>query len=233
MSRGRTVLLLLVSLAFVAVGIFLLIKGDAGDRVPALSCTAFFGACVLVFLGQLLETPPPAPDRDGVLLIRPNRVQTGALALGGLLMGAACPFIGAMAWADGDLVAGAVGWAGGVFFIACGLIGAWRLVRAKTLFRLDPDGVTNFALNQWRLPWGAIEEIETLTVRGQKFLALRPDPAFEIPAPMAGKLNQAFGFPAFTLTASGTGLKHDAFAEIVLSYWRRDRDGPGRAPSAG
>lgn len=223
MSRTRAALLLLVSLVFVAGGAFILWRGEASDRALAVGCLAFFGACALVFAGQLFPSAAPTPDGSDVVIIQADRRQLIVLTVAAALMAGACPLIGRLAAADGQLATSWIIWAGAAFFGACAAIGLWRAIRARPLYRLDPAGITSLAGKGWRVPWRAIRGIEAFGIRGQAFLALDVDPAAGVTGGAMQGVNRAFGFPAFSIGVAGTGLLFVEFAELVGDYWTRHR----------
>ncbi|MFT3897333.1 MAG: STM3941 family protein [Thermomonas sp.] len=75
-SRWKYALLLATSLGFVAIGVFLLPRGQA---LPAWGCIVFFGLCALVFAASLLPNASGLRlDEDGFVvrsLFRSHRTQ--------------------------------------------------------------------------------------------------------------------------------------------------------------
>lgn len=57
-SRKQYVVFLGIGLVFVAVGLYLLLKGEAEAAWIAWLCIVFFGACAAVFLRQLFDNRP-------------------------------------------------------------------------------------------------------------------------------------------------------------------------------
>jgi len=67
-ARGRSALLLLGACAFVAGGVFLLLKGDPEARWAGIAAIVFFGGCALVAIRQLVDRRPRlVVDDVGVL----------------------------------------------------------------------------------------------------------------------------------------------------------------------
>lgn len=225
MNRGLAFGMLIVSLGFVAIGGFMLTDPDTGDRVAGAACIAFFGACAIVFVGELLPKRAPEADAAGVTYIRPSRVQSALLVVAAALAAAACPTIAALAAADGAMVKSWIVWAGTLFFGAGVPLGLMRLIRARPLFRLDANGVTNLAGKGWTIPWRAIRTIEVFGKNGQNFLAFDVDPALSIKGGAMQTVNRAFGFPAFAIGAQGTGMRFEQLRDLVLGYWRRHSGG--------
>ena len=197
--------------------------GEASDRPLAAACLAFFGACAIVFIGELLPKHAPAPDAAGVTIITPNRTQLAMLVLASGLAAGACPTIAALAAADGQAVKSWITWSGVVLFGLGVPIGLWRMIRAKPIYRLDGHGIENLSGKGWTIPWRAIRTIETFGQKGQNWLALDVDPAAGIAGGAMQGVNRAFGFPAFTVGAQGTGMRFDQLADIVRGYWARGR----------
>ena len=223
MGRIRASLLLLVSLVFVGTGGWMLVVGAAGDRPLAAACLAFFGACAIVFVGELLPKHAPTPDAAGVTIITPDRTQMAMLVLACGLAAGACPGIAALAAADGQIVKSWITWSGTALFGAGVPISLWRMIRAKPLYRLDAHGIENLSGKGWTIPWTAIRNIETFGQSGQNWLALEVDPAIGIQGGAMQTVNRAFGFPAFTIGAQGTGMRFAQLADLVLGYWTRGR----------
>ena len=176
-----------------------------------------------MFVGELLPKHAPAPDAAGVTLIRPDRAQMAILTVAAAGMAGACPVIGGLAAADGQIVKSWIVWSGVAFFGLGAVIGLWRLVRARPLLRLDAHGIANLAGAGWTLPWSAIRGIEGIGAKGQNFLGFDVDPAAGVKGGPMQSVNRAFGFPAFTLGAQGTGMRFDQFATLVGAYWTRHR----------
>lgn len=223
MGRIRASLLLIVSLVFVGAGAWMLASGTAGDRAMAGALVAFFGACAIVFVGELMPKHAATPDADGVTLIRPDRTQMVMLVAASGLAAAACPTIGALAAADGQQVKSWIIWAGACFFGLGVPIGLWRMVRSRPLYRLDSEGIANLTGKGWTIPWRAIRDIGTFGQNGQNFLTLEVAEEAGIRGGTMQAVNRAFGFPAFTVGAQGTGMRFDQLADLVQGYWERGR----------
>jgi hypothetical protein len=74
-SRGRLALLLLVALAFVFGGVFILLVGhDLRATLTGWSSIVFFGACAAVFVVQLLDARPRVVIDDAGVFDRSLRV---------------------------------------------------------------------------------------------------------------------------------------------------------------
>lgn len=220
MEKAKSGLLLLLSLAFVGIGAWMAVSPrHAGDRATGAACAAFFAACAMVFVGQLIEKHRPEPEGDSVILVRPDRVQLALLCAASLLMGGASPAIGAIASRDGDTLTAWIGWVGGPFFAAAGLVFLWQLIRLRPVLKLDPHGLTSLAGKGWTLAWRDIRGISHYAFGRQRWLVLTPAPGIE-PAPTpVRRLNAAFGAPPFLLSPQGTGLRLKALETIVTEYW--------------
>jgi hypothetical protein len=71
-ARGRWLLLLVVALCFVAAGVLMIASGDA--LLVGWMSVAFFGACAVVFVWQLLDRRPRIVIDDRGILDRTLRV---------------------------------------------------------------------------------------------------------------------------------------------------------------
>ena len=223
MGRIKASLFLLMSLVFVGAGGWMLVVGAAGDRAVAAAILAFFGACAIVFVGELLPKQMPTPNAAGGTIIQPNRTQMAMLALASGLAAGACPTIAALAAVNGQMVKSWITWSGAGLFGIGVPIGLWRMIRAKPLYRLDAYGIENLSGKGWVIPWSTIRNIEKFGQSGQNWLALEVDPAAGIQGGAMQSVNRAFGFPAFTIGAQGAGMRFDQLTNLVLGYWARGR----------
>ncbi len=220
MNRGKDILLTLGSLAFVAIGIFLLIKGDPEDRLMALGVTLFFGACALVGGLQLLPHQRAALDAQGGLTIQPDRIQLAGMAITAIGMAVGCGIFAPIAASENRQVISLVGYAGAVFFGLGGVFILWRVFTDKPLARIDQDGVRTFGVGAWSLAWRDISGVSSGAIAGQLFLAFDTDTARILPT--AG--------PGYTLGVHGSRLRFEDLQSIVLDLWQRHRD--ASAPAA-
>jgi hypothetical protein len=213
MAKGKDIGLTLISVAFVAIGIFLLIEGDPADRVMALGVTVFFGACALVGLMQFVPHQRAALDSVGGLTIQPDRIQLTGMAIAAIGMAAGCTLLAPLAAADNRPVVSIAGYLGGVFFGLGGLFILWRVFTDKPLARIDQDGVRTFGGRAWSLAWRDIGGISSGAIAGQPFLAFDVDLAR---APQAAQSR-------YTLSVHGSRLRFEDFQATVFELWNRNK----------
>lgn len=218
----RNILLLVLSLAFVVVGVFLLVVGDPEDRLGAIGCITFFGACLIVFAMEMLPARKLTRDAEGVIEILADRAKVAGLLLGSVLMGVGSGLIGWIGWGEGNWVIAGVGAVGfGFFGIAC-VLGAIRSARRRVLFRLAPEGISVPAASPpWTLAWNDITAIEPYSVHGQMFAGLSVTPQAEARLSHVGRMNAATGFPRFSVGVQGARVD---FADF-LTWLERYRTG--------
>jgi hypothetical protein len=219
------VLLTLISLAFAAIGVWIIRDPDVGatpgDQMMGWAVLALFGACAVIGVSQLLTTRAPQPDALGATTLRPAPFQSIALIIGGLGMAIGCALLVPFARTDGDWLIVAIGAFGAVFFGLCALVGVWRVMSAKPIMRLEREGLQVFGAKPWRAAWRDITAIEPFQVFGQHFLGLRVSPAIEAAFPNHGRIDRTMGFPRFSISASLTGIQPAAFEAMVRDYWRQ------------
>jgi len=213
MAKGKDIGLTLISLAFVAIGVFLLIEGDPADRVMALGATVFFGACALVGLMQFVPHQRAALDSEGGLTIQPDRIQLTGMAIAAIGMAAGCTLLAPLAAADNRPVVSIAGYLGGVFFGLGGLFILWRVLTGKPLARIDQDGVRTFGSRTWSLAWRDIGGISSRAIAGQPFLA------FDVDLARAPQTAQS----RYTLSVHGSRLRFDDFQATVFELWNRNK----------
>ncbi len=220
MNRGKDIGLTLISLAFVAMGIFLLVQGDPEDRLMAIGVTAFFGACALVGLMQLIPSERITLDTDGGFTIKPDRIQMLGMAVGALGMAAGCAIFAPIAANEGRQVVALAGYAGTLFFGLGGLFLIWRALTEKPLARIDRYGVRTFGPGAWSFAWREIGGIQIMVLQGQPVLSFEPDTVDILP-------NSSLGY---TIGVRGSRLKFEDLQAIVHDLWRSHRD--ASAPAA-
>ncbi|MBN8606390.1 MAG: hypothetical protein J0L81_05675 [Caulobacterales bacterium] len=220
MTRGKDIWLPLISLAFVAIGVFLLLEGDPAERVMALGATVFFGACALVGLMPFLPHQRAELDREGGLTIQPDRLQLVGMAIAAIGMALGCTLLAPLAAADNRPVVSIAGYIGGVFFGLGGLFMLWRVFTDKPLARIDRDGVRTFGLGAWSLAWEEIASVSSGAIANQPYIAFEVDLARAAPNLEA----------QYTVGAHGSRLRFEDLQSIVFELWRRHRD--ASAPAA-
>ena len=216
----KTVLLTLIGLAFVAMGVFLLVRGDPEDAALAWGLIAFFGACAAVGLVQLLPVRRARLDQNGALVLRPLG-KVGTL-LAGVAMGAGCFIFAPNAAAQGDTFMSYVCYFGAVFFGGGSLLALWRTLAGPPIARIDARGVTTFGKLGSTLAWRDIVAIRTGTDR--------PDQGyfeFATADPAASTVNHEDGdyadFQGLILGVSDTRLAFEDVSAIVHELWQRHR----------
>ena len=158
MGAVKSALLTLIGLAFVAMGIFLLVRGDPQDVTLAWGIIAFFGACAAVGLVQLLPKQRAQLYREGALVLRPLR-EVGTL-LAGLAMGLGCLSLAPYATAQGDTFMSYVAYFGAIFFGGGSTFALWRVFNGPPLARIDAHGVETFGAAARKLAWSEVLAID-------------------------------------------------------------------------
>src|SRR5262249_9481608 len=82
----------------------------------------------------------------------------------------------------------------------------------KPLYRFDAHGITASTPREWTMAWSAIDHFETVQVRGTRMLAIHALPEN---APRKAMFGVA------TITTGASGLRYEALAALVMSYWQR------------
>lgn len=220
MKRGKDIGLTLGSLAFVAIGVFLLIEGDPSDRLMALGVTLFFGACAIIGLMQLVPRERIVLDADGGFSIKPDRIQMLGMAVGALGMAAGCYIFAPIAAYENRQLVSLVGYAGALFFGLGGLFLIWRALTDKPIARIDRSGVRTFGVGAWSFAWREISGINIVAVQGQRFLSFEPTTIDILP-------NSSLGY---TIGVHGSRLSFEDLQGAVFDLWQRHRD--ASAPAA-
>ncbi|HVK82094.1 MAG TPA: STM3941 family protein [Verrucomicrobiae bacterium] len=220
MNRGKDIGLTIGSLVFVAGGIFLLITGDPSDRLMAIGVTAFFGACALIGLMQLIPSERVVLDADGGFTIKPDRIQMLGMAVGALGMAAGCYIFAPIAAYENRQIVSLAGYAGALFFGLGGLFLIWRAFTDKPLARIDGDGVRTFGIGAWSFAWREISGINIVAAQGQRFLSFEPNTVDILP-------NSGLGY---TIGVHGSRLRLEDLQGAVFDLWQRHRD--ASAPAA-
>lgn len=214
MRRFRTVFLLALSIGFVVIAVIVLATGAGRSRVTALAGLIFFAACALTFALQLMPSAAPQIDAQGVTLIRTSRARLAGFTAACLMMAVACPLIAsaADAW---------IGLAGGGFFGLGAALGVFRLAQPSALYRLDPVGLSSLRGQGWFVPWRLVRGLDAYGAADSYWLALAIDAAGPLEPKLRAQINRRAGYPALTLSVSGTGIRFDEFTTLVQRYWER------------
>jgi hypothetical protein len=124
-------------------------------------------------------------------------------------------------------------WLGLIFFGAASLVGAPRMFRSGTMVSVGRRGIFDRRLSTDWIPWDAIEDIRSITVGRQRFIALRlvPERAGGLPLLPRRRMGARFaglGANGYALGANdlegGFAALQDALSRA--SAWR-DPPGPG------
>ena len=217
----KTVLVTLIGLAFVAMGVFLLVRGDPEDAALAWGLIAFFGACAAVGLVQLLPVRRARLDQNGALVLRPLR-KVGTL-LAGLAMGAGCFSLAPYATAQGDVMMSYVAYFGAVFFGGGSLLALGLTLFGPPLARIDTSGVQTFGKLGWKLAWRDIVAIRTgMGDRDQGYFEFATD---EPATPSIDDEEDAdyVEFHGRILGIADTRLAFEDVSAIVHELWQRHR----------
>lgn len=148
----------------------------------------------------------------------------------GLLVAGSAMFVVAGLWLIGvfgpppstSLKAQIAGWAGIVFFGLCGLGWSRRLFQSGLEMRIDSNGVYWRRWSDQTIPWSAIERIDMMRMRNQRFVGLfLKDPKAFPSSTILGKAagaNKAMGFGDIALTPMGSDKSFDEMAAAVERF---------------
>lgn len=206
----KNALLTLISLAFVAGGVFLLLRGDTADAALAWGCIAFFGACALSGVAELWPSARAKLDRDGALTLRPRR--TYGTLIAALGMGLGCYLLAPLAAASGDTMISYIAYFGAFFFGVGGVFALWRTATAPPIARLDASGVEAFGRYGWKLQWREVVGIGAEEYGDVPFLLIMP----------AGAAPDTTGL---ALNVAESGLAFEDVRAIAEQLWARHRAG--------
>lgn len=157
MGRGINILVLAISLAFVATGIFVLFfKADSdANRLTGVTVLLFFGGCALTGVAQLMsDLPPPYNLESGHVVIQPRRLRP-------LVMGVSAGMWSAtgLVGMGGDLYPPLLCWA----LLLFGAIGVLAFAPLALNFfvkiEVDREGFWDHRLTRERVRWNDIEFI--------------------------------------------------------------------------
>lgn len=228
----KSVLLTLIGFAFVALGVFLLVRGDSADAALAWGAIAFFGACAAVGLFELFPLRRRARlDREGALLVR--RMEPIALALAGIAMGAGCFFLAPYAAAQGDVFMSYIAYFGALFFGGGSLLAlVWTFIRPP-MARIDASGVEVYGAFGWKLEWREIVAIQAASLGRDRgwfdFVTSHESPGVNEHDAQDRDQDDDWDdreqevLNRRTLSLAGTGLAFEDVSDIVDELWRRYR----------
>lgn len=226
MGQLRTIGLLALALTLVAIGAFIALQGGGPERGLGLACMAVFGAGAVMAGVELLPPDLPHPDAQGVTLIAPSRARAIAFMAGGLLAAAAIPqAIHLMLASESPLLVETIVAIVGIAVSGgAALVGLWRLLQPRALYRFDHVGVASLrGARKWFVPWRAVRGIDPIAVHGHYFLALDVDPSIPRPAGSPANPGRGAGLPVFAIGPDGSRVPFEHFAEIVRRHWEQGR----------
>ena len=227
MGKSKSLMVILIGLVFVALGSFLLARGEtADDRAMGLFVVLFFGAGALIGISDLIPARLP-PLIDEVVVIRPSRVRAAIFVIGGLAFA-----IGGVMMAHEILVSGvtlklAIGALGLPFGLIVMAIAGRQMLSPRTLYEIDRDGVASLHGIKWSLAWSDISAIGIGSVRGNRWLVLETYEHVPDPVGRLSRLNRRFGMPPYAIAAGTSGVDFDALADQVYVLWQARANAPG------
>lgn len=228
----KSVLMTLIGLAFVVLGVFLLVRGDPENVALAWGTIVFFGACAAVGLVELFPVTRHAKlNREGALIVR--QVAPIAMPFAGIAMGAGCFFLAPYAAAQGDLLMSYIAYFGAAFFGGGSVLAlVWTLIRPP-LARIDASGVEMFGALSWKLAWREIIAINAQSFgRDQGWFDFIT--SYELPAANPHDVQDKDQDDDWdeteqevsnrrALSLAGTQLRFEDVSRIVDELWRRHR----------
>jgi hypothetical protein len=221
----KSVLITLIGLAFVALGGFLLVRGDPADAALAWGVIAFFGACAAVGLVQILPVRRARLNRDGALVVRP--LEPIGLSVAGIGMGAGCFFLAPYAAAQGEVIMMYVAYFGAAFFGGGSLLALGRTLAGPPLARIDASGVEMFGAFAWKLAWREIVAIHAEAFGGDRgfldFVTVHQPAAASERDLDDEDWDEDLDEHRRTLSLAGTRLAFEDVRIIVDELWRRHR----------
>jgi hypothetical protein len=222
----KSVLMTLIGLAFVALGVFLLVRGDPENVALAWGTIAFFGACAAVGFVELFPLTRRAKlNREGALIVR--QVAPIAMPFAGIAMGAGCFFLAPYAAAQGDVFMSYIAYFGAAFFGGGSLLAlVWTLIRPP-LARIDASGVEMFGAFGWKLAWREIVAIHAEAFGGDRgfldFVTVHQPAAASERDLDDEDWDEDLDEHRRTLSLAGTRLAFEDVRIIVDELWRRHR----------
>jgi hypothetical protein len=126
----------------------------------------------------------------------------------------------------------AIGWISVLFFGACGLVGAWRLMSVRgPVVTISPQGIRDVRIAKETIPWPAIHDISTWSFQYQKVMVLAVDPAVErrltlsAIARMSRRANASLGADGLCIAATGLSMRYDDLLATTKAYAESYRRG--------
>jgi hypothetical protein len=228
MDRFTAILVTLISLAFTALGAFLLTRADTPDDiVMGWMVSMFFGACAMVGVTQILPARMPKAAADGRIIIAPSRLRAAIFALAGLAFAFAGGVIFQQGLAHGFTAKMAIGSLGLPFGLACAIFSGRQVLSVKPMYILNPQGAESLRGVKWRLAWEDIAAIGLASIRNNKFLVFETRPDVPDPPGHLSSLNRRFGLPPYAISPGTSGIAFEPLADQVFALWEA-RNGPAR-----
>jgi hypothetical protein len=169
MQTPRNLWVLIISLAFVAAGVFILVRAETGDgRAVGVFSLLFFGGVGLVAVAEgFFDAPPLSLYRDDCVVVTPRRLKY-------LLMG-----VGSAMWAGAGVMALSrpdpqpwMAWA----LIAFGAIGFIVLLAPALNLHarvvIDRNGIADYRSVGVMIPWSDVKAIDHDGYRGGAHMRL-------------------------------------------------------------
>jgi len=224
----KSVLMTLIGLAFVALGVFLLVRGDQESVALAWGTIAFFGACAAVGFVELFPLTRRAKlNREGALIVR--QVAPIAMPFAGIAMGAGCFFLAPYAAAQGDVFMSYIAYFGAAFFGGGSVLAlVWTLIRPP-LARIDASGIEVLGTFSWKLAWREIVAINAQSFgrdQGWFEFVTSHEPADERDSQgmyEGDDWDEHELSNRRMLSLAGTRLAFEDVSRIVDELWRRHR----------
>jgi hypothetical protein len=116
---------------------------------------------------------------------------------------------------------------GAIFFGACTVVIAWRLVTASgAVVTITPQGIRDTRVAAEFIPWRAVRKIHTWQFHRQKIMVLAIDPAVERQltltkaARWSRGANRALGADGLCITAQGLKIDYQTLFDISQNHIR-------------
>jgi hypothetical protein len=120
-----------------------------------------------------------------------------------------------------------VGYGGALFFGACTVVLAWRLVTAGgPVVTITPEGIRDTRVAAEFIPWRAVRKLHTWGYAGQKIMVLAIDPAIELQLTLTKMAqwsrgpNRLLGADGLCITAQGLKIDYQTLFDISQNHIR-------------
>lgn len=148
------------------------------------------------------------------------------LTLGAAFATVGCAYIAMAGLVPQGSFKGAVIWFGVLFFSLGTFIGAWRLFDRDPVLEISETGIWDKRLSSDIIPWTAMTGLSQVSIKSQKFLMVRLDPAFERTMKKTrlsswGKpANAAMGLHGYPISMAGLTGSFDDLVAAIQSFRR-------------